>query len=176
MHDKSWIAAFPLAYLRGPQTSVTVFFSKTCEYAFRAVVEVAMASRQGARLTLPSIAERIEAPQAFTAKVLQNLAREGVVLSQRGPNGGFEMPPELARNVNLRKVMKAVGEDVDRSACVMGLRQCGVDEPCPLHEQFVGMKDEMVRILKTTYVAKLVDDMEKERPGLTTRKLISSLI
>lgn len=135
-----------------------------------------MASRNEARLTLPTIAERIEAPQAFTAKVLQSLAREGVVLSQRGPNGGFGMPPELASKVNLRMVMRAVGEDVDRKACVMGLRQCGVDEPCPLHHRFVGMKEEMIRILNTTFVAKLVEDMEKDRYGQDSKKLIASLI
>ncbi|HMN05178.1 MAG TPA: Rrf2 family transcriptional regulator [Flavobacteriales bacterium] len=153
-----------------------MFFSKTCEYAFRAVVEIASASRHGNRLTMPVIAERIEAPQAFTAKVLQNLARSGVILSQRGPSGGFGMPPELAAQVNLRKVMRAIGEDVDRKACVMGLRQCGVDEPCPLHDQFVGMKDEMVRILCTTYVSNLVDDLEADRSARTSKELIATLI
>lgn len=141
-----------------------MFFSKTCEYAFRAVVEIAWASSKGKRLTLPMIAERTEAPEAFTAKVLQSLARSGVVLSHRGPHGGFDLPPEQAAKTNLRTVMRAIGEDVDRRACVMGLRQCGVDEPCPMHEQFVGIKERMVQILETTYIKGLVDDLERGEP------------
>lgn len=133
-----------------------MFFSKTCEYAFRAVVEIALASSQGRRLTLTMIAKQTEAPEAFTAKVLQTLSKAGVLISHRGPHGGFDLPPERARQVNLHMVMQAIGEDVDRKACVMGLRQCGVDEPCPMHGQFEGMKNRMVQILESTYIDDVV--------------------
>lgn len=138
-----------------------MFFSKTCEYAFRAVVEIALASSQGRRLTLTMIAKQTEAPEAFTAKVLQNLARAGILSSHRGPHGGFDLPPEKARQVTLRMVMQAIGEDVDRKACVMGLRQCGVDEPCPMHGQFEGMKNRMVQILESTCVDDVVRGLGK---------------
>lgn len=74
-----------------PETRSTVF-SKTSEYAFRATVVVAIASKNGERLTLTDIAERTGAPKAFTAKVLQELARAGIVTSHRGPNGALTCP------------------------------------------------------------------------------------
>lgn len=138
-----------------------MFFSKTCEYAFRAAVELALASHQGERLTLPVVAARTEAPEAFIAKVLQSLARAGIINSHRGPHGGFDLPPDRAAEVNLRMVMQAVGEDVEQQHCVMGLRQCGVDEPCPLHYEFIGMKREMGRIIDSTYLNHFTGDLEK---------------
>lgn len=132
-------------------------FSKTCEYAFRATVVVATASKNGERLTLADIAERTAAPTAFTAKVLQDLVRAGVLTSRRGPNGGFDLPPLAARKVNLRMIMAAVGDGDLDTTCVMGLRECRASEPCPLHYEFVKVKNELARVLDSTYVHGLVD-------------------
>lgn len=134
-------------------------FSKTCEYAFRATVVVAIASKNGERLTLTDIAERTGAPKAFTAKVLQDLARAGIVISQRGPNGGFDLPPLHARKVNLRMIMEAVGEDAFQNDCAMGLGRCNSEDPCPMHDQFSKVRDEMNRMLEITDVNNLVQGL-----------------
>jgi Rrf2 family protein len=134
-------------------------FSKTCEYAFRATVVVALASKNGERLTLTDIAKRTGAPKAFTAKVLQALARGGIVNSQRGPNGGFDLPPLLAKKVNLRMIMDAIGEEAFHAGCAMGLKVCNAAQPCPLHGQITKVKDEMHRILETTDVHSLAEGL-----------------
>jgi Rrf2 family iron-sulfur cluster assembly transcriptional regulator len=134
-------------------------FSKTCEYAFRATVVVAIASRNGERLTLTEIAELTGTPKAFTAKVMQDLARAGIVTSQRGPNGGFDLPPLMARKVNLRMVIKAVGDDAFSKNCAMGLGLCKSDDPCPMHDQFSKVRDELNEILETTDVHSLAQDL-----------------
>ena len=134
-------------------------FSKTCEYAFRATVVVAIASRNGERLTLTEIAELTGAPKAFTAKVMQDLARAGIVTSQRGPNGGFDLPPLMARKVNLRMVIQAVGDDAFSKNCAMGLGLCKSDDPCPMHDQFSKVRDELNEILETTDVHSLAQGL-----------------
>jgi Rrf2 family protein len=143
-------------------------FSKTCEYAFRATVVVAMASKNGERLTLTDIAKRTGAPKAFTAKVLQALARGGIVNSQRGPNGGFDLPPLLARKVNLRMIMDAIGEEAFHTGCVMGLKECTSTDPCPLHGQITQVKEEMHRILESTDVHGLAEGLNN---GTTRLKI-----
>lgn len=135
-------------------------FSKTCEYAFRATLVVAIASKNGERLTLADIAERTGAPKAFTAKVLQDLARAGIVVSQRGPNGGFDLPPLQARKVNLRMIMEAIGEDAFRHECTMGLGACNSDRPCPMHDLFSKVRDEMSHILEETDVHSLAEGLK----------------
>ncbi len=143
-------------------------FSKTCEYAFRATVVVAIASKNGERLTLADIAERTGAPKAFTAKVLQDLARAGIVTSRRGPNGGFDLPPLQARKVNLRMVMEAVGEDAFQNDCAMGLGSCNSGHPCPMHDQFSKVRDALDRMLENTDVNSLVQDLNN---GITRLKV-----
>ncbi|MBP8822826.1 MAG: Rrf2 family transcriptional regulator [Flavobacteriales bacterium] len=136
-------------------------FSKTGEYALRATMVIATASRNGERLTLERIAERTGMPKAFTAKVLQDLVRGGVMASSRGPNGGFDLTPLHARKVNLRKVLDAVGEADITNSCVMGLGGCNKDLPCPMHKDFIGIKQAIASLLDRTQVHDLVDDLNK---------------
>jgi Rrf2 family transcriptional regulator, nitric oxide-sensitive transcriptional repressor len=69
-------------------------FSHTAEYALRAVVF--LAEDPTARYTTQAIAESTKIPPRYLAKVLQQLARRGIVLAQRGLNGGFTLarPPD----------------------------------------------------------------------------------
>lgn len=143
-------------------------FSKTCEYAFRATVVVALASKNGERLTLTDIAQRTGAPKAFTAKVLQALARGGIVNSQRGPNGGFDLPPLQAKKVSLRMIMDAIGEEAFHTGCAMGLKECNSVAPCPLHARITRVKEEMHRVLETTDVFSLAEGLNN---GTTRLKL-----
>lgn len=143
-----------------------MLFSKTCEYAFRATMVVAAASRNGERPTLSDIAEQTASPMAFTAKVLQDLVRAGILSSRRGPGGGFDLPPIEARKVSLRMIMDAVGDDAIDGICVMGLQECRASHPCPLHHKFVQMKQEMTHILDATYVHDLVDAYNNGRTHL----------
>ncbi|HMW96798.1 MAG TPA: Rrf2 family transcriptional regulator, partial [Flavobacteriales bacterium] len=63
-------------------------FSRACQYAIRAAVLIALEGRNKRRMSLVEIAERTGSPRAFTAKVLQQLARAGILESTKGPNGG----------------------------------------------------------------------------------------
>lgn len=143
-------------------------FSKTYQYALRASVVVARASREGQWLTLSEIADHTGAPKAFTAKVLQDLVHAGLVTSQRGPNGGFHLSPPEAEKVTLRMIMDATGEVAFHKQCTMGLSSCSGLDPCPLHEQFAQVKAEMSQILDDTSIHSLVDGLSN---GTTYVKL-----
>src|SRR5690554_5041392 len=64
-------------------------FSKSCEYAMRAVFYIARSTQEGRRVSIREIAEKIKSPEPFLAKILQKLSKEGIVQSIKGPNGGF---------------------------------------------------------------------------------------
>ncbi|TCJ12134.1 transcriptional regulator [Flaviaesturariibacter flavus] len=68
--------------------------SQSCKYALRAAVYLAARSPQGARAGIREVAAGIEANGHSTAKILQQLAREGVIASAKGPNGGFFIPAD----------------------------------------------------------------------------------
>lgn len=135
-------------------------FSKTCEYAFRATTLVAAASAAGERLSLDAIAERTDSPKAFTAKVLQQLARAGILSSHKGPNGGFDLPPLIAKKVKLSHIVKAIDDDTVYRGCGMGLKACNALKPCPLHPHFETIREDLRTMLENTTIHSLIIGLE----------------
>ncbi|MDX9749604.1 MAG: Rrf2 family transcriptional regulator [Flavobacteriales bacterium] len=141
-------------------------FSKACQYAIRALVLITMESRNGRRMSLVEIADRTGSPQAFTAKVLQQLAREGLITSTKGPNGGFDLPPAKAKKVKLSMVVKAIDGDQVYRGCGMGLPDCNAKKPCPLHDHFQQVRDDLRDMLERTDVHMLSLGLEEGRAVL----------
>jgi len=135
-------------------------FSKTCEYAFRATILIATASAAGERLGLDAISERTDSPKAFTAKVLQQLTRAGILLSQKGPHGGFDLPPLMAKRVKLSHIVKAIDDDTVYRGCGMGLKACNAMKPCPLHDHFEKIRNDLRTMLESTTVQSLTVGLE----------------
>lgn len=58
-------------------------FSKTCEYAIRAMIFISQKSDEGVRVGIKEISKGIDSPEHFIAKILQNLSRKGLVSSYK---------------------------------------------------------------------------------------------
>lgn len=141
-------------------------FSKACEYAFRAVVLIAMASARGERLSLNGIAERTASPKAFTAKVLQQLVKGGILISRKGPNGGFDLPADLAKATTLSRILVLMDGDSIYRGCAMGLEACNTKTPCPLHDRFSTFRDQLRTMLENTTVHSLTQGLQKGKTHL----------
>ena len=106
---------------------------------------------------LKDIATAISSPEAFTAKVLQQLVRGQLVTSVKGPTGGFELTAEQLRTVTLRQIVVAIDGGTMLLGCALGLTQCSTKEPCPLHDQFVPIRDQLNELLHTHTIGELAD-------------------
>lgn len=135
-------------------------FSKACEYGIRAVVCIAACGAKGERMALKEVAERTGSPEAFTAKIMQKLSHAGVVNSMKGPGGGFEIPPELAKRVFLSDVVSAIDGDSIYTGCALGLPECDHERPCPMHEHFLKVREDLRRMLEGTSVHELTHGMK----------------
>jgi Rrf2 family protein len=106
-------------------------FSQTVEYALRAVVY--LARKPDVPSTTEEVADATKVPAAYLAKILQGLARAGVVRSQRGVGGGV-MLARPADGVTILEVVNAV-EPIKRiRTCPLGLASHGANL-CPLHKR-----------------------------------------
>lgn len=140
-------------------------FSKACEYAIRAALYIAIKSNSDARLSIPEIAGEIDSPVPFTAKILQTLARAGVISSIKGPNGGFYLDPK-AKPVPLNVIIKAIdGEDV-LYTCSLGLKECSDKFPCPIHHEIKAYKDRLKKIMKEKTIQELATDLDQGKTFL----------
>ncbi len=135
-------------------------FSKTCEYAIRAIIYIYNKSNAGeCKVGIKEIATEIQSPEHFTAKILQLLSRQEIVSSIKGPNGGFYMSPRHGQ-LSLLEIVKAVDGPHIFTGCVLGLSQCNETMPCPIHDQYKPIRDKMKLMLFNTTVENLATKLE----------------
>ncbi|MBO0700867.1 MAG: Rrf2 family transcriptional regulator, partial [Zavarzinella sp.] len=106
-------------------------FSKTVEYALRAVAHLAYEA-PNARTT-EQISEATKVTPAYLSKVLQALSRAGILKSQRGVGGGI-MLAKPAEELTILEVVNAVDPIQRIKTCPLGLKTHGV-HLCPLHRR-----------------------------------------
>ncbi|RIY09280.1 Rrf2 family transcriptional regulator [Hymenobacter rubripertinctus] len=131
-------------------------FSKACEYGIRAAIYIGQQSAElGRRVGLRDVAAEIDSPEAFTAKVLQQLVRAGLLTSVKGPTGGFELTAQQLATVTLRQIVVAIDGGDMLQGCALGLPQCSAQQPCPLHYQFLPIRDQLNEVLRTHTIGEL---------------------
>ncbi len=81
--------------------------SARCEYACRAMLELAATANQQQPINSVAIAARRGIPEKYLAHILLQLKRAGLVRSVRGARGGYalEMP---ARDISLLDIVEAI--------------------------------------------------------------------
>ena len=126
-------------------------FSKTCEYAIRAVLYIAHKSALDKRVGIKDIAAGIDSPELYLAKILQDLGRKGIISSAKGPNGGFYIGSEsLSRPIS--DIVEAVDGNGLFYGCGLGLKQCSEIQPCPLHDEFKAIRTQIKDLLYNTTI------------------------
>jgi Rrf2 family protein len=130
-------------------------FSKACEYGIKASIFVAINSHKGKRVTPKEIAKEINSPQAFTAKILQTLVKHKIIDSVKGAYGGFEIEKTNIASITLSQIVNAIDGDDIYNGCGLGLDKCNENHPCPVHDKFKDIRDELKLMLENTTLAEL---------------------
>jgi len=119
-------------------------FSKACEYAIKATIYIAQQSLQHKTVNVKDVASSVNAPIAFTAKILQQLTREQILTSIRGKQGGFFFEEEKQKTVTIFQVVHIFDGDGLFTNCGLGLHKCSSDNPCPVHDDFKEVRNGLV--------------------------------
>ncbi|CDF79950.1 transcriptional regulator, Rrf2 family [Formosa agariphila KMM 3901] len=115
---------------------------------------------EGRRVSPKEIAKEIDSPEAFTAKILQALARNNVVNSIKGAHGGFEINKDEIKTVKLSDIVDAIDGDNIYKGCGLGLKECDETKPCPMHDKFKSVRDELRLMLESTDLEALALDIK----------------
>lgn len=143
-----------------------MFFSKACEYAIKTMIYIKASEQSGKHVGLKEIASQIKSPEAFTAKVLQQLVKGGLLESVRGPQGGFMMA-DSDREIKLMDVVRLFDGDGMIRSCVLGLEDCSSEKPCAVHHQFVALREQCSHVLMNTRLDEVAVDFKLQRTRLT---------
>ena len=117
-------------------------FNKETEYALRGLVYIQAQNLEGRRPGIAEIAEQIDAPHFYTAKILQRLVRQGFVESQKGKGGGFYFDSKKP-DLSLKQLIIATEGDKLFCGCGFGLKQCDENNPCPLHDRYAIIRNAL---------------------------------
>lgn len=127
-------------------------FSNACKYGIKAVAYIATQSIENKRVKITDVAKKSGSPEAYTAKIMGQLTKGKIVISVKGPQGGFEMSREQMQQVTILQIVKIIDGDSLINDCVLGLSQCDSDQPCPMHNEFKLIKEQIKHLLETTTV------------------------
>jgi Rrf2 family transcriptional regulator, nitric oxide-sensitive transcriptional repressor len=103
--------------------------TQTVEYALRAVTTLAY--HEGEPATTEGVAEMTKVPVAYLAKILQGLAKAGIIRTQRGVGGGVALA-KPASELTILDVVNAVEPIRRYKTCPLGIQSHG-SRLCPLH-------------------------------------------
>ncbi len=139
---------------------------KTGLHAVKAFAVLAGAE-PGAFVGAQAIAQRIRAPGNYLGKLLQILARTGLIEARKGLQGGFRLT-RLPGEISLYDVVEPI-EHISRwHGCFLGRSACRDDRPCPLHARWGEVRDAYIRFLRETTVQDVAAGGEEVTPALAT--------
>lgn len=136
-------------------------FSKSCEYGIKAILYIAQTSQRGERVALKEIASATNSPTAFTAKILQTLVKAGLINSTKGPHGGFQIEKTSLPLISVKQVVIALDGDGLFEGCALGLERCSSEQPCPMHNQFEIVRNQLDETLSSFKLLNIANDLNE---------------
>ena len=134
--------------------------SQTTEYALRIIVY--LASLEGRPATTAQIASATRVPPGYLAKVLRNLAKGGLVQSQRGLHGGSTLA-RAPKQMTVWDVVNVVDPLQRSRTCPLGLKSHGVSL-CPLHRRLDAALASVEAAFRGTTIAEVVAEPSTSKP------------
>ncbi|MCL3780182.1 Rrf2 family transcriptional regulator [Prolixibacteraceae bacterium JC049] len=139
--------------------------SNTCKYAIRALIYLAKNGKDGKKIGIKRISEDLTIPSPFLGKILQSLAKQKVLVSTKGPHGGFGMgmsPDEI----RLYDIVHIIDGDDFFTNCLIGMEPCNntseAAHRCPVHSRFSPIKKEITNLFMETTITSILEDMDEE--------------
>ena len=147
-----------------------MWLSSTAQQAIHAVLCIAGSEDRGP-VRVDEIAAVTDYPRNYLSKTLHLLTRAGVLRSERGPKGGFQLATPADR-LTLARVV-APFEPVGERRCLVGRPTCGDTNPCAAHSKWKKVAGGVDEFFKKTTIA----DLLKGNPRATAeaREVIQSV-
>jgi Rrf2 family transcriptional regulator, iron-sulfur cluster assembly transcription factor len=136
-----------------------IVFSRQCEYALQAVSYLAL-QPEGKKTSIRDITHKLKIPYHFLAKIMQRLAKNGILISQKGQEGGFALASSPG-DITLLRIVEAIdGYDFNRK-CVMGFKECSENKPCAFHPHWKEIRKVIYSMLDSKSVAEAAELMKR---------------
>jgi len=123
------------------------------------------------KISVKVIAESIDVPSPFLAKLFQQLVRGKIISSTKGPNGGFYLSEE-----NSKKNVCDIIENIDGlnrlNECFLGLNECDSKNPCPVHFIVEPFKNNILGKFRDKTIMEFAQEISDKGRVLTLKDIM----
>ena len=128
-------------------------FTKRADYGLMAIHYIAVHDQVGA-VSSKRIAEEFRIPAELLAKIMQRLAKEGLIVSQNGPKGGYVLSRRAA-SITVGEVIRALEGPIRIVECYEDESDCPQMERCNLRRPMQKVQAAISQMLDTMSLAEL---------------------
>jgi Rrf2 family transcriptional regulator, iron-sulfur cluster assembly transcription factor len=132
-----------------------MLFSKSFGYALRSILYIAIRENEQKRVQVDEISEQLFIPKHFTSKILKKLAKHQLLVSTKGPYGGFGLH-KTTLDTNLLTILKVIDGLEMFHTCTLRFTNCNSANPCPLHYKLENQRGQLKEVLESTIVYELL--------------------
>lgn len=129
--------------------------SKTTDYGIALLARLAE-GRATAPQNARELAASAELPVPMVSKVLKALAREGLLVSQRGAKGGYSLARE-PRDLSVAEMIRVLEGPLALTDCAIGPALCEHERGCAVREPWQQISRVVEQALDDITLADLVD-------------------
>jgi Rrf2 family protein len=134
--------------------------SKKADYALMAMKHLAVRT-DAASASAREIAEQYDIPVELMAKVLQQLARRGLLTSHQGTRGGYQLSRPTT-SISVADIIQAIDGPLTMTSCSTEDEQCEQFTKCNVRDPLWRIKDRIVAALATCSLAEIASDTPVE--------------
>lgn len=134
--------------------------SKRCEYALRALLDIAVAEQMGKeRIALHELSEYEKIPSKFLEQILNQLRKAGYLTSKRGPAGGYKLAKPPAQ-IFFGEVVRLINGPLAPIRCASPSAyqkcSCPSEELCGIHLLMLDLRAAISGVLDMTNLETMV--------------------
>lgn len=137
--------------------------SNTCKYALRALIYLSKYNGDE-RIGIKQISDDLNISSAFLGKILQGLVKQKLLISNKGPNGGFALAKKPEK-VTLWNVITVVDSEDNFTNCLIGLKPCKTHDKtgsyCPVHFKYDALREKIITFFKNTSLKDVSGDIKE---------------
>jgi len=132
--------------------------TKKADYGLMAMKHLAEHSH-GSACSAKDVADSYGIPQEALAKILQRLAKAGLLISQHGTNGGYTLA-RSPETISAFEVIRAIDGPLFITSCITVRGECGQSDRCTIREPLRRVNDSIEQVLKSISIAEMKDEDE----------------
>lgn len=145
--------------------------SRASKYAILSTLFLAEHSRVDKKISVKEIANSIDVPSPFLAKLFQQLVRSKIISSTKGPNGGFYLTEKNGKR-NVLDIIEVIDGLDKLNDCFLGLDECDSKNPCPVHFIVEPFKNGILGKFRDKTIMEFTKEISEKGRVLTLKGII----